>query len=247
MPFTFLCQIWVYAKKMRYEEIYRYTGQLGTCQMCIFFCLFMIYVCGVDNITMIFVGGEMEHWCRVPELSRYSFERQKYIAVPTEGSEADSYSSCEMFDLNYTAFGDDDFRNWNRTEMIANQTDRKQCTEWVYDQTTFVSTIVSRVNLKLQKNYCLSCVLWTCFEQISKYIHLFYINLLTCIGSRPINEQFIHSVNSRLHAGSGRGKHISGGGGVNSMHFLMCFLYFGCFSGGGNLGFWGIPPGDSWK
>ena len=45
----------------------------------------------------------------------------------------------------------------------------------------------------------------------------------------------------------GGGQHISGGGGVNSMHFLMFFLYFGCFSGEFGILGGGNPLGDSWK
>ena len=49
------------------------------------------------------------------------------------------------------------------------------------------------------------------------------------------------SVNSRLQV---LGEHISGG---KFDAFFSVFFVFWVFFCGGNLGFWGIPPGDSWK
>ena len=29
-----------------------------------------------------FIGGDMEHFCQVPRLQNYSYDQQKYIAIP---------------------------------------------------------------------------------------------------------------------------------------------------------------------
>ena len=92
----------------------------------------------------------MPHWCKVPELAVLSYERQRYIAIPpTDGSTSDgdeSFSQCEMYAFNYSAFSYEELNAWNRSDMITNTTDTVRCSEWVYEQTTWVSTVVSKVH-----------------------------------------------------------------------------------------------------
>lgn len=104
---------------------------------------------------MVFVGADMPHWCRIDRLTHLPFEQQKYIGIPygegTPGQGDESghltYSSCKMFAFNYSALTDEDLSDWNRTLLINESTPVVDCTHWIYDQTTFVSTIVSRVSL----------------------------------------------------------------------------------------------------
>ena len=137
---------------MRYDEVYEYVGDIGTFQVCVFIYInmFMLFMC--DNIAFIFVGGVMPHWCKVPELAAFSYERQKYIAIPSAaaaaagGGDDGEYSQCEMYAFNYSAFSDAELVAWNRSVMVTNSTAIAECSDWVYEQTTFVSTVVSRVS-----------------------------------------------------------------------------------------------------
>lgn len=103
---------------------------------------------------MVFVGADMPHWCRIERLEHLPFERQKYIGIPYEdgslGQGDDqghlTYSSCQMFAFNYSALSNDELNDWNRTLLLNESTPIVDCTHWIYDQTTFVSTIVSRVS-----------------------------------------------------------------------------------------------------
>lgn len=50
-----------------------------------------------------------------------------------------------MYDLDYDNLEDDDILNWNRN--ITNNTNLIDCTEWIYDQSEFISTINSKVGI----------------------------------------------------------------------------------------------------
>ena len=139
-----LCSDVLFVHKMKYEEIFDHIGQLRTFQICICINFFLFATGCVEVVTLIFAGAEMPHWCHVPELANYSFERQKLIAIPEDDTGTD-YSSCELYSLNYSTFSESDFRNWNRSVMITEDTPRRRCSAWVYDQSIFVSTIVKTV------------------------------------------------------------------------------------------------------
>jgi hypothetical protein len=139
---------------MQYDELYEYIGHMGPFQWIIFTIMFIFTTYSADFVNMIFVGGEMEHWCRIEELSHLTPERQKYIAIPFENTESEknddiTYSSCEMFDVNWTAYSEEELINWNRTawlKTVDNSTVAvRQCSSWNYNRSIFTSTIVSRV------------------------------------------------------------------------------------------------------
>ena len=147
--FIFSTYMWDQTLDMKYDDLFQYTGEMGTFQWCVFAMISTFCMFAIESITMIFVGAEMLHWCKVEDLAGYPFDLQKYVAIPStsgDGSDTDSYSSCEMFVFNYSAFTEDEIRTWNRSLMTSNGIQLRQCDDWVYDQTTFVSTIVSRVS-----------------------------------------------------------------------------------------------------
>ena len=136
--------------EMKYDDIYAYIGQVGTYQCCVLVAIALFQMFLVDSVTFIFVGALMPHWCRVPDLAAVSFGRQRYIAIPpgdpaAGDGETEAYSQCEMYAFNYSAFSKAELRAWNRTRMVDNSTEIVRCNDWVYDQTTFVRTVVSRV------------------------------------------------------------------------------------------------------
>jgi hypothetical protein len=139
---------------MQYDDLYDYIGHMGTFQWIIFTVMFILTSYSADFVNMIFVGGEMEHWCRIAELSHLPAERQKYIAIPLDDSKSQdrdvaTYSSCEMFDVNWTTFSREDLINWNRSEWLGSTDNStiavRQCSSWNFNRSIFTSTIVSRV------------------------------------------------------------------------------------------------------
>jgi len=65
----------------------------------------------------------------------------------TDGVDAGfiEYSSCEMFSLNYSAYSSSQFDDWNRSAMVTNSATIVRCSQWTYDRSQFISTIVSKV------------------------------------------------------------------------------------------------------
>jgi hypothetical protein len=133
---------------MKYEDLYVYIGEMGVYQWRVFAAIFFFSVFSADSMHMVFVGGDMDHWCRVPELQDLPDAVQKNVAIPSTTAEDGSteHSSCEMFAFDYSSYSESEFESWNRSVMLANSTDVVKCSQWVYDQSTFISTIVSRVS-----------------------------------------------------------------------------------------------------
>jgi hypothetical protein len=139
---------------MLYDEIFQHIGQMGKFQWISVGALFSITAFSLDVANTIFIGGEMDHWCSIQALSHLPPELQRYIGIPAEAQDDVSddaviFSSCEMFDMNWTRYSDEELLGWNRTEWLKENDNGtpavKRCSEWNYDRSTFTSTIVSRV------------------------------------------------------------------------------------------------------
>ena len=130
---------------MHYADVYKLIGDIGVYQLCVVIAMATVYMSAIAPITTIFVGADMPHWCRVDELVNLSFTQQKNIAIPYSEPGSSEYSSCQMYNLNYSVYTDEDLLDWNRTLMISEKTPIVDCTQWTYDRSTFLSTIVSEV------------------------------------------------------------------------------------------------------
>jgi len=148
---------------MNYDDVFQHIGHMGRLQWLIYAVMFLLNMFCMEFLNMIFVGGEMEHWCRVDALSELSPERQRYIAIPSAVSTNDvtddvsRYSSCEMFDVDWKTYGVEELAKWNRSEWLKSSNSSViRCTEWNYDQTIFKSTIVSSVREHMYIHYVIN-------------------------------------------------------------------------------------------
>jgi len=135
--------------EMEKPDLNTYIGEMGPYQWRVFITVFIFAIYTADAIHIIFIAGKMPHWCHVPELADLPYDVQKNVAIPAQSTDRDGsvveYSSCEMFSLNYSVYNRSQFYTWNRSEIITNQTSTLHCSRWTYDQSQFVSTIVSKV------------------------------------------------------------------------------------------------------
>ena len=72
------------------------------------------------------------------------------IAIPDDAD--NSYSQCEMFNINYDHLTDEDINNWNRSLFPKTKTIRCQH-GWVYDKSIFTSSLVSQVSMMFLSTY----------------------------------------------------------------------------------------------
>jgi len=133
---------------MEKQDLNTVIGDIGPYQWQVFITVFIFAIYTADAIHIIFIAGKMPHWCRVPGLDNLPYDVQKNVAIPAESTDHDGsvkYSSCEMFSLDYSAYNRSEFYGWNRSLMVTNETSVVRCSEWTYDQSQFLSTIVSKV------------------------------------------------------------------------------------------------------
>ncbi len=131
---------------MEYDDIFQYIGETGLYQVYIFVLLGLpSYFSGIMNLTPNFVNYVQEHWCYVKRLENYPHDWQKYVAVPYVNGDGGNYDSCKVYDIEYDNLTDQDIVQWNRSLVEAAGTPTRDCDAWVYDQSEFVSTIVSDV------------------------------------------------------------------------------------------------------
>jgi hypothetical protein len=158
---------------MYFDDVFEYIGGAGAYQLGNLAFTFAIFAMSIDAMRMNFVGGSMEHWCKIPELANFTHDDQKYIGIPDTGP-TDSrrrtwlsdlfglpyssepveleYDSCYRFPIDYANYSQDELRKWNRTEMTSDipESEWVRCDSgWVYDQSEFYSTIGSEVWTKI--------------------------------------------------------------------------------------------------
>ena len=80
-------------------------------------------------------------------LSTFPHDVQKYVGIPYDDEDPEQYDSCLFYDLDYANMTNEDIWNWNRnsTENVTTSS----CDAWVYDQSEFISTINSQVNIRI--------------------------------------------------------------------------------------------------
>ena len=145
--------------EMEKRDLNTYIGDMGPYQWRVFITVFIFAIYAADAIHIIFIAGKMPHWCRVPELDDLPYDIQKNVAIPAHDGK---YSSCEMYSLNYSIYNHSDFYTWNRSLMMADEMSIAKCSQWTYDQSQFLSTIVSKVRclqiceriVKLRHQFC---------------------------------------------------------------------------------------------
>jgi hypothetical protein len=129
---------------MKWEEFQsKYVGDIGLFQVLIVLMVGLSAFIGNESIANNFIGGYQEHWCAIPELQDVPHYRQKQIAIPL--NDEGEYDTCYAYKLNYSQYTMTDFYTWNASDHVTD--DVMPCTDWVYDQSDYVSTISSEVGL----------------------------------------------------------------------------------------------------
>ncbi|KAK7491565.1 hypothetical protein BaRGS_00017204 [Batillaria attramentaria] len=123
-----------------FDEVLEKTGQFGVYQKRLL-CLVCLTAASVilQNLAPVFTMNLPRHRCKLPEYPNdtYSIQSSYHqhlinVTIPTTDG---AYSECTLHDANLYYNGSD--AQWKVTE----------CSEWVYDKSTFESTITTQLNL----------------------------------------------------------------------------------------------------
>ncbi|KAK2140707.1 hypothetical protein LSH36_1273g00022, partial [Paralvinella palmiformis] len=134
------------AVTLSFNDVFKYIGDAGFYQLLLYFVVCLpSFFNGLQNMSSNFFAAPVEHWCKVPRLENFSYETQKYVAIPYEEDDPAEYQSCKMYDVNYENLTDDDILLWDRN--LTWNASFVDCTEWIYDRSEFISTINSKYNL----------------------------------------------------------------------------------------------------
>ena len=87
--------------------------------------------------------------CRVPGLEKLNIteEELRNVSIPREVKDGKSvWSSCLMYDVNYTGWTEDDVRG--HTGYQRSQLNTTKChAGWIYDSSIYKSSVVTEVKL----------------------------------------------------------------------------------------------------
>ena len=131
------------------DKLFEYIGEWGAFQLWILVIMTAICASFYDSLHINFIAGYMEHWCDVEGVNHLPHSQQKYVAIPQD--EDGEYVECSYYVHNYTQYTDEELMNWNRSVMNPEGTPEADCEAWVYDQSDYYSTYMSKVKLLTYK------------------------------------------------------------------------------------------------
>uniref|UniRef100_T1JCC0 Major facilitator superfamily (MFS) profile domain-containing protein n=1 Tax=Strigamia maritima TaxID=126957 RepID=T1JCC0_STRMM len=135
-----------------FEYLLSKAGALGPWQIRLFLFIGLNgFFMAFQHLGSVFLADTPDHWCRLPPAAYASasranltLEQTKYIGIPLEtwrGKER--LSQCTYYQYNFSSFNlsFDDFSLYNRSEPT------NYCNEWQFDNSQYISTIVTEWNL----------------------------------------------------------------------------------------------------
>ena len=101
---------------------------------------------GAMTLSNVFISGLPKFMCLVPELQNLTKADQLLISAPVlEKHDGVEYDQCEVYDVNYAQL-DLSLNASQHEHLWRNDTGRRQCQEWIYDNDIFTYNIVTRVS-----------------------------------------------------------------------------------------------------
>ncbi|XP_067629935.1 carcinine transporter-like isoform X2 [Eurosta solidaginis] len=177
-------------------------------------------------MNIILVLAVPDHWCTVPgqELTNYTLEEWRRITLPTQKDNrgASKFSSCEMYNANFTEIIN--WQHWNKTK--GNVTECQH--GWTYDLTWYDSTIPSKENWVCSKDLYVSNVL--AVGRVTELLGAFVLGQMGDIYGR----RFVYYISITLCA---LGRSFS----ILATNFYWIFLFFSGLTGFAVNGFFQSP------
>ena len=139
---------------IEFDNVFDEIGHFGLIQKFIYlFVGILCFISGAQNLASSFLAADIPHWCRITELQNYSFDEQRYISIPyiddheDEDDYDDKFESCDMFQLHWSNYTDENFQEWDRDERTDGAATQSCIEGWLYNQDHYKSTIVNEWEL----------------------------------------------------------------------------------------------------
>ena len=134
---------------MEYDDLLLFIGEFGIFQRII---IILVSLVGIQasfaNMSIVFLAAVPAHFCNIPSLSHLNLSEDvlKNLTIPIEKKDGEEfYSKCQMYDRNYSSWTMSDV-----TEALSEgpgNTSKIDCPNgWIYDKSTYQSTIVTEVS-----------------------------------------------------------------------------------------------------
>ena len=142
---------------MEYDDIFEeHVGGFGLFQV--------LFHLGATTLAIVptigafeyaFIGATPTHWCHVPELDAFNFTRHQIAAFvsPPSSDDVSACDACLKYSRNYSDVTHDDiaaFISANDTSDVSSDLQTTKCTQWTYDTSQYVDTVVTEVHV-----YCM--------------------------------------------------------------------------------------------
>ncbi|XP_014365022.2 beta-alanine transporter [Papilio machaon] len=170
---------------MDFDAILEDVGTFGKYQKLVIYCVLLpaVIPCGFHAYAQLFMAADVVHWCKVPELEHLDdMEVIKNISIPVELKNGiPQYSSCSMYDLNYSYIA----ANYPDIDDVTNNSAVVPCVHgWTYDKSIYTNTVATEFNLVCNKDFypTLGLVLLAVGGIIGNYIFGY---LQDTIGRKP--------------------------------------------------------------
>ena len=115
-----------------------------------------LFTNGIGTLEYNFVAAQPTHWCHVPELDTFNFTRHQIAAFesPPSSDDVSACDACLKYSRNYSDVTHDDiaaFISANDTSDVSSGLQTTKCTQWTYDTSQYVDTVVTEVILSYRK------------------------------------------------------------------------------------------------
>ncbi len=172
-------------QEMHFEDILAEVGDYGYYQKRIVY-LFLIpsaTLLPLFCMTTIFMVSSPDHWCKVSQLSNYTYEQQKQLSSPLiEKNGFITHDSCHMYDIDYDYVAKvGNITIYKNDNNINGSLRIKSCNNgWIYDNFYYDETAVTAVRFLLYLNLIIKfSPKLNCFRQtIIYYLFLTIIYFL---------------------------------------------------------------------
>ena len=111
-----------------------------------------LYINNIAFMEYTFIGATPTHWCHVPELDTFNFTRHQIAAFvsPPSSDDVSACDACLKYSRNYSDVTHDDiaaFISANDTSDVSSDLQTTKCTQWTYDTSQYVDTVVTEVHV----------------------------------------------------------------------------------------------------